>query len=111
MWDSTERPFTDRKDGPCCDGTLAFAAPPTMPCSSFQCCQSVEDVVVYPVNHALGYEFRCIVSIIVNNLTYWNSESGIVSHEVKSLLIYYMLQCHMVLKSVNVSKFEKSLKV
>nr|XP_011438590.2 uncharacterized protein LOC105336104 isoform X1 [Crassostrea gigas] len=60
VWDSTERPFTDRKDGPCCDGTLAFAAPPTMPCSSFQCCQSVEDVVVYPVNHALGYEFRCI---------------------------------------------------
>lgn len=60
VWDSTERTFTDKKDGPCCDGTLAFAAPPTMPCSSFQCCQSMEDVAVYPVNQAFGYVFRCI---------------------------------------------------
>nr|XP_034334328.1 uncharacterized protein LOC105336104 isoform X2 [Crassostrea gigas] len=73
VWDSTERPFTDRKDGPCCDGTLAFAAPPTMPCSSFQCCQSVEDVVVYPVNHALGYEFRCIFSL---TFIFFTAEKG-----------------------------------
>ncbi|XP_048778048.1 uncharacterized protein LOC125681839 [Ostrea edulis] len=57
VWDVTQPQLTE---GPCCNGTLAYAAPPTIPCSSFQCCKSLEDVAVYPVNHAFGYVFRCM---------------------------------------------------
>ncbi|XP_061195784.1 uncharacterized protein LOC133204014 [Saccostrea echinata] len=57
VWDDTEPKSVE---GPCCNGTLAYAAPPTIPCSSFRCCESYEDVAVYPVNHAFGYVFRCM---------------------------------------------------
>ncbi|XP_078315233.1 uncharacterized protein LOC144619851 [Crassostrea virginica] len=74
VWDSTDPSLPDPGDGPCCNGTLAYAAPPIMPCSSFQCCQPVEDVAVYPANHAFGYVFRCIPKKEISTRCYKENE-------------------------------------